>query len=66
MTTATTALITTKKRVGDVVSDDTGGRWVVSKVWEHHTHYDYELYNQHTGEQGSLRTYKTELNPKTL
>ena len=64
MTSVNIDLITTKKRVGDVISDETGGRWVVAKVWEHHNHYDYGLYNQNTGEQGSLRTYKTEINPK--
>lgn len=44
-----------KYQVGDKIPSDGGIQWVVSAVWEHDTHSDYELINSNTGEHGSLR-----------
>ena len=46
------------RRVGDVVIATNGDAWVVTKTWEHRTHWDYLIKNQRTGDTGTLRVNK--------
>lgn len=52
------ALITevwNEAKVGDIVRDDSTGRWVVAKKWLHDKHIDFILLDQYTGDTMSAR-----------
>ena len=48
----------TKKMVGDILIDESGTIWIVSKAHEWEKFYDYELRNRENGEYGSARIEK--------
>ena len=47
-----------KKQVGDILIDESGTIWVVSKRYKWEKFYDYELRNRKNGELGSVRVEK--------
>ena len=48
----------TKKMVGDILIDESGTIWIVSKAHEWEKFYDYELKNRKNGEYGNVRIGK--------
>ena len=47
-----------KKRVGDILIDESGTIWIVSRAYEWEKFYDYELRNKKNGEYGNVRVEK--------